>query len=151
MKKEMGYHHIVILALGIIILLAGCTTPNYEAKYKRLICIMGLEEWDISSVTNGDLMIWLERDGGKEILYGTKIDNETNGVLYMGRDSGHDLLKIIHIADQRASTAMHPYPFSPSHRVYKVKVWNNESKLIASSYDGDIKIFCRLTSSSLKK
>ena len=136
----------LFLILFTISLLSGCRGTDYGAKYKTLIDVMHMHEWDISSVTDGELMVWLMKDGAKELLYGTEIEGETNGALYLRRDIFNNQLEIIHISDQRASFATHPYPFSPSHRTYEVDVWSNKGNLIASDYKGKVRILCRLTS-----
>jgi hypothetical protein len=136
----------LFLILFTIFLLSGCRGTDYAYKYNKLIDTMHMNEWNISSVTDGKLMVWLMKDRAKELLYGTEIEGETNGTLYLRRDIFNNQLEIIHISDQRASSATHPYPFSPSHRAYKVDVWRNKGNLLASDYEGRVTIFCDLTS-----
>ncbi len=146
-KKKIPVRTALAAAILIpVIISSGCSGPDYEKKYKMLVNALVMHEWDISSVTDGKLRVWLLKDGKKELLYGTTIKREKDGVLYMWLSSDNKELKIAHISDHRNSFATHPNPFGNPFRAHKVGSWSEKGNIIATDYDvkRNLRILCVL-------
>jgi len=146
-KKKINIGIALVIAILILAMISSeCGGPDYEKKYKMLVNALIMHEWDISSVTNGEIRVWLLKDGKKELLYGTTIKREKDGILYMWLSSDNKELKIAHISDHRNSFATNRNPFEDPFRAHEVESWSEKGNIIASDYDvkRNLRILCVL-------
>ncbi len=126
-------------------LLLSCSGGTFQQRYEQLKDAMLLEAWDLSSVQHSEIMLWYAESAGPRLIYGTRIDNEGRGALYMRWNVTTDKLEVFHVSDGRDASANVPYRLKGMIRKRGPIQTTGVPHVIASGAAGEGLIYCKVT------
>ena len=121
----------------------GC--DSFRHRYDKLKDAMLLEEWDLSALQHCELLLWYSSEGEPRLIYGTQIDDEKNGVLYMRWNTTTEMLEVFHVSDSRDASATVPYRLKGMLRKQGPIQTTGNPHVIACGAANEGLIYCRVT------